>query len=323
MLLETLVAEVAGFLAAVLAERPLALRAFDQTAAAGTVLAAGTGARASGTVRIVAVFAVDVAGSTEGHAAVITVVAFVGPRRAATILARHAFPVVQFDVGAAAAVVVQDLRHETEEVQQPPFGQCGGNGPDAFSFAEALATDVRMGDFVVVGRRIGIECHDAIGRMLAQVPPVEDDLESPEPHVVQYDPVGSDAQDVLFDVDPCLVELVVERQQVAVDVGNRGDSWRCLAGFEPLDDPSQFALVVCQHLCEIGVQVFGRPSPAAAMSQFDLPHEPLGFVPVVVREVDRAARRAGRGDMLVDEHRRAQSALVDGGHGNLQNRGGR
>ena len=110
-------AEVAFLVTAFRAELPLALRALDQTVAAGVLLAAGAGAHAAGAVRFVAVFAVDVARLAEGYTAAVAIEAVAGLDHAAAILAGHAFPVVEFDVSAPPAVVVQDLRHQIEEVQ--------------------------------------------------------------------------------------------------------------------------------------------------------------------------------------------------------------
>ena len=42
---------------------------------------------------------------------------------AAAIRARVAFPVLQLDVGTAAAVVVENLGNQDEEVKEPAFGQ--------------------------------------------------------------------------------------------------------------------------------------------------------------------------------------------------------
>ena len=70
----------------------------------------------------------------------------------------------------------------------------------------------------LVGGRVGIEGHDAIGGR-AQAVPIQPDLESPEIHVLQHDAVGGDRKLVLLQVDVHVLELVVEGQNVPVDVG--------------------------------------------------------------------------------------------------------
>ena len=53
----------------------------------------------------------------------------------AAVAARNVVPVLQFGVGTPAAIGVKHLGNQEEEIQEPAFGQGGGNRWAAFAFA--------------------------------------------------------------------------------------------------------------------------------------------------------------------------------------------
>ena len=114
------------------------------------------------------VLAGDCTAATERRVAVMTIVAVVFIHGTAAIRARDALPVVQFHIGAAPAVGMEQLGNQNEEVMQAALSQGCPDGRAAFSFAKLFILDVGMGDVVASGRRVWVQRHDAIGGCGAQ-----------------------------------------------------------------------------------------------------------------------------------------------------------
>jgi len=95
----------------------------------------GDAARA---VAVAAVLARDVALIAEDGIAALAVVPIILVDRAAAVLARLAIPMVQLDVSAALGVGEKRLRHDREEVQEPPLGKRRANGSPALALAKRV-----------------------------------------------------------------------------------------------------------------------------------------------------------------------------------------
>ena len=149
-------------------------------------------------------------------------VAFVFQDRLAAVGARDALPAAQLHVRVAPGVGLQEPRDDEEEVEEAPFGQRRANRRPAFPFAERFVLDVGMGDVLAPGGRVGIERDDAVGGRAARLPPVQPDLETPQVDLVQLDRAGGHGDLARLGIELHLVELAVQGQEVAEDVGLAG-----------------------------------------------------------------------------------------------------
>ena len=95
----------------------------------------------------------------------------------------------------------------------------------AVTFAKRFILDVRM-SYAVVGRcRNRIECHDAIvpGMSVAQITPGELNLKSPQINPFKFDGLSRDRNLLRLEVDVNIVELVIQRNQVVVNMTEVAD----------------------------------------------------------------------------------------------------
>jgi hypothetical protein len=88
--------------------------------------------------------------------AALTLVAVLGPGRLTAVAAILAVPQRKFYERAFWVVGLEDPFDDLEEVDQASFGECLADGGVAAAFAQDLATNVRMRDITLGGRRVRI-----------------------------------------------------------------------------------------------------------------------------------------------------------------------
>jgi hypothetical protein len=127
-------------------------------------------------------------------------------------------------VRAFAVVVLQDLMHEHEKVEQPSLRQGEPDWRCSVSFAEGLIAHVRM-DHVTV--RFGSRCsfrNDLVGMRPADAIPMEDDPIRAQIDALQDDRLGQNADLLFFEIDSDLLELAFEGHHVGGHFVGRGDA---------------------------------------------------------------------------------------------------
>lgn len=247
-----------------------------------------------------------------------TVVAVTVRSASAATGAWLAFPIVQFHVGTAATVAVEDLRHQKEEVVKSALLERRTNRGSALSLAQTFVLDVRMRNILSVGGRIGIEGDDPIASGLGQSLPVQTHLESPQSDVLQDDPVGSNGDRVFLEVNLHFGKLVLKRHQIAVDLRGRGNSGEMLVVRHGITHHADLPLEPVEDLGQILHQSPGGPLPAAAEGKLDLMLVPQDRLPSVAGHGGREPGRGTGGHVLMDEHGRTPCRLREAVHGILR-----
>ena len=105
----------------------------------------------------------DGTGRAERVAAPLAAIAILVVDEITTIIAKHAVPLVEFDVRAAPAVGVEHQGHECNEVVNSSASQGTGNRRASFSLTESLILDVRMGHLFIASGRMRIQRDHTIG----------------------------------------------------------------------------------------------------------------------------------------------------------------
>jgi hypothetical protein len=133
-----------------------------QAVRTGSLLADRAGSQAGQTARGIA--AVTIAGTlvAERIATKLTAIEIVLVCNATTVITGRTVPLVERDIGVAGVVGRQDIPDQCEKVTQSPLLQGRPDGGMAVAFAEAVVTDVRMGNRIVAGRRVRIRGHDHV-----------------------------------------------------------------------------------------------------------------------------------------------------------------
>ena len=160
---------------------------------------------------------------TEAAAAAAAAVAVLLRHVSSAVVAGYPVPGIQLGVGAAAAIGVEQLGYQEEQVVEADLGHRCPDRRSALALAERLALDVRMGYLLVGGGRVRIERHHAIGMRRTQFMPIQPNLETPKLDPLQHDRIGRDAQCVPFEVDLDLIEFPLEGRDVLADFGGRWD----------------------------------------------------------------------------------------------------
>ena len=134
-------------------------------------------------------------------------------------------PIGQCDVGTAGVVGPQQIGHDHEEVVEPSLPQCVQDGQVAVTFAKRFILYVGMSHAVVGRRRNRIECHDAIvPRMsVAQIVPGELDLKPSQIDFFKFDGLSRDRNLPRLEINPNILEFVIQRSEVIVDVTEVAD----------------------------------------------------------------------------------------------------
>jgi len=101
--------------------------------------------------------------------AVRTAVNVVSANNKTAIMARGAIPFVQAHVGAARIVSLQDIGHQSEEVQYATTTQGLSYGKGTIALAEFVTTDMGVHNSLVRGCRIGFQGNDIEGGVLTQL----------------------------------------------------------------------------------------------------------------------------------------------------------
>jgi hypothetical protein len=153
---------------------------------------------------------------------------------ASTVRALGAVPVFEVHVGAAWVVGFQDLPDENEEIEQPAFAEGLADGDASVTLAQGVALDMRMRCVAVRFCRVALNGHDFIGATVAEIPPVQHDLERPECDSFEFDDVGQHADCRPLQAHRHLFEFVLQRTQVTEDVMNRECQTRFRRGSERL-----------------------------------------------------------------------------------------
>jgi hypothetical protein len=119
-------------------------------------------------------------------------------------------PLMQQGVGTVRVVRFQDLPDDDEEIEQPAGPQRLFDRMMPFAFAKLVTAHVRMHDVAVVGRRVGIDRHDLIGRQSVGVAKVKLDLEGTEIDAFKFDSVRYDRKGSVLPVEIDLGKLIFQ-----------------------------------------------------------------------------------------------------------------
>ena len=126
-------------------------------------------------------------------------------------------PTIECDVGAAAVVGIEDLPHDQEEIRQPSLLQRVADGRASFSFTQRLIFDVRMRHVITTAWRLRIAGDNLVVQWCVRE--MQPDLERSQKHLFQFDRIGHGGEMSPAEIAADLGELVVERDEVAVDLG--------------------------------------------------------------------------------------------------------
>ncbi len=150
-------------------------------------------------------------------------------RNTAAIMTGNTLPVFDRDIWRAGVVSPEHLPNENEEVEEASLLQRLANGQMTSPLAESFVVNMGMGDFLIGVSGIRILRHDAIGAVLAEPVPIEQDAERTQFQPFQIDRLGRDRECSLPQVDRHLVELVLQRSKIINEIRRRYVGWRlCL-----------------------------------------------------------------------------------------------
>ena len=164
---------------------------------------------------VTAVFAIAAERAVTGIAAV----AVFGRDAVTAGCAVDTVPFIERAVGRARVVGSQDLPHENEEFADQATGQGVGNGLFSVAFAQRQTAHVRVR--MACGALIRIESSHRVRGTLCEAVEVEPDLERAEVEFFKNDPLGSHCNQSLAESDGDILELVLQRGDLSVELRDR------------------------------------------------------------------------------------------------------
>ena len=285
--------------------------------AIGTEVAATASARpqAVGAIRVVAAAATRRTGVTEGRTAAVAVAAIIVVDARTTVRARGSIPGVEFHVGAAAAVGVQQPVHQQEEIMEPAFGQGGGDRGTTVALTELLVLDVGMRNIVTTGRWVRIKGHDPIGlRTVADVSPCEPDLEVAEQDAIEFDGVRGDHQLVRLEVNFNFLEFAFQGTQIQIDRRHARGEPGLRSPCQATQGLFQFTLKTPAGVGQITEERLGGKMPAPLPCAGDVAIDLFDTVPVILGQVDGIRRRPLPRQLFLDYNGCTKQFFVNHGH---------
>ena len=130
-------------------------------------------------------------------------------------------PVFQVHIRAGRVVRLQDLPNEHEEIEQPTLSQSVADRNLPLAFAQRVVLDVRVRRVFVAGGRVALHGDDIVRTGIADVLPVQHDLELAKVDALQFDRISQYGDDLLLHADFDLVEFTGQRAEVSQDVVDR------------------------------------------------------------------------------------------------------
>ena len=118
------------------------------------------------------------------------------------------------------------MPNENKEIEQATFGQRVSDRRLTVAFTERITLHMRMRRVFTRGSRVAINSDDVVSPALAEVPPVQHDVELAEDYTFQFDRVGPYGDRAMLHVDIDVVELTLQRSQISEDLMGRRDGLR-------------------------------------------------------------------------------------------------
>ena len=136
----------------------------------------------------------------------------------AAVIAIDGIPRFDAHIGARAVVGAEDLANDDEEVQEPPLCERPANGGLAFAFTQAPGFHMRMHDFRVGRRRLGVGRPNRIGPRSADPPPVQLDRKRPQVDAIECDRLSRRLDHVMAKIELHLLEFSIEAHELVVNL---------------------------------------------------------------------------------------------------------